>query len=131
MFGGRWNREGLSVAYAAEHLSLAALETLVHINPSQPLPDQVAIPCDLPDDLSTESMSEAELPDDWRTVEGHAELRELGSDWLEHGATCVLFVPSAVIPEERNVLINPTHPDFSRLDIGDARAFRFDPRLLS
>ena len=131
MFGGRWNREGLPVAYAAENLSLAALETLVHVSASQVLPDQVAIPCRIPDELATDAWVEDDLPDDWRTVEGHEELRAMGSDWLANGTSCVLLVPSVVIPEENNVLINPEHPDFSQLDIGETRAFRFDPRLLS
>lgn len=131
MFGGRWNREGLPVAYAAEHLSLAALETLVHVSTSESLPDQVAIPCDIPNDLATDTWTDEDLPDNWRTVEGNPELRALGSDWLRDGECCVLFVPSVVIPEENNVLINPTHPEFAALDIGAPRAFRFDPRLLS
>jgi RES domain-containing protein len=57
-------------------------------------------------------------------------LRDIGTRWAETGETVVLQLPSAVVPEEHNFLVNPRHPDFRRLTIGAAEPFEFDERLL-
>ncbi|MFW5968039.1 MAG: RES family NAD+ phosphorylase [Persicimonas sp.] len=131
LYGGRWNPEGVAVVYTAEHLSLAILEQLVHLRPERKLAPRVAISADIPDDLPTERLDFADLPDDWRTVEGNADLKDLGRDWVDRAETALLDVPSVLVPQERNIVINPYHADFETLDIAPPEPFEFDPRLLS
>ncbi|WP_373049083.1 RES family NAD+ phosphorylase [Vulgatibacter sp.] len=129
LLGGRWNHPGDRMVYAAGSLSLAALETLVHVEPEIAPADLVAIPAELPDDLEIERWSASDLPRDWRSYPAPAQLRDLGADWLRSRRTAVLLVPCAVIPEESCLLINPAHPRAAALRPGDARPFSFDPRL--
>jgi RES domain-containing protein len=131
LFGGRWNHEGVAVVYTAEHLSLAILEQLVHARASRKLAAQVVITADIPDEITIEVLRPDDLPDDWRTVSGHDGLREMGSDWVKRADSAVLSVPSAVVPREQNIIINPRHADFQRIDIAQPDPFDFDPRLFS
>jgi RES domain-containing protein len=121
--GGRWNRTGLPAVYCSEHLSLAALEILVHLEVDPDgLPDEyVKIPVEVPRSIKLTRIEH--LPDDLE------ETVHLGSQWFESGVTLGLLVPSVVIPEECNLLVNPTHRDFRRLKILPTRRFRFDTRL--
>ena len=129
--GGRWNSRGNAVAYTSENLSLAALELLVHLDVVQTPPNFVAIPADIPDDLAVETLEPDDLPDDWRRIPGHPELKRLGDTWLHAEASAVMRVPSVVVPSEANYLINPNHGDFDDIDIGEVRPFAFDERLTS
>ena len=128
--GGRWNSRGMPVAYCSENLSLAALELLVHIEIQDNPPDLVAIPALIPEELEVEILTPEELPEDWRRVDGHGELKAQGDSWMTSEATAVLQVPSVVIPEEANVLLNPNHPEFTEVDIGIPKEFSFDDRLV-
>jgi RES domain-containing protein len=121
--GGRWNRPGLPLVYCSEHLSLAVLEILVHLEVDPDgLPDEyVKIAVDIPRSIKLARIDH--LPIDLEDTVG------LGSRWFESSATLGLLVPSVVIREERNLLLNPQHRDFPRLKVLDAQAFRFDPRL--
>jgi RES domain-containing protein len=128
-FGGRWNSPGHPVVYTSATLSLASLETLVHLGGLDLPPDLMAIPCDLPDGLRITVVEENDLPRNWRRYPAPERLRRIGDEWLRKGITAVLSVPSAVVPPERNYLLHPGHPEMERIDVGRAFAFRFDPRL--
>ncbi|MFA7496522.1 MAG: RES family NAD+ phosphorylase, partial [Acidithiobacillus sp.] len=110
-YGGRWNRKGVPVVYTAATQSLAMLEMLVQDDPLRA--HYVVIPATLPDHLKMETISVDQLPDGWRSPQSSDTLREIGMKWVEKGQSAVLAVPSAVIPAERNYLINPMHPEFS------------------
>ena len=127
--GGRWNSRGLRLAYASENLSLATLELLVHLELEDSPPEMVAVPALVPGELGVETLEPADLPTDWRRVDGHPELKARGNSWLSSQATPLLKVPSAVIPEEYNVLVNPEHPAFEAIDVGLPQPFDFDARL--
>ncbi len=71
-----------------------------------------------------------ELPDNWRTLGARDVLQAMGLEWIRSGQTAVLSIPSAVLPEERNYLLNPRHPDFVRIVIGEPRSLQTDTRLL-
>jgi RES domain-containing protein len=129
LYGGRWNAPGTPMVYAAESLSLAALELLVHLNPDRIPEDLVAYAIDIPDGLDTWRIDPGDLPDGWNRRAEVPELRQLGEAWVQDAITAVLNVPSAVIPEERNVLINPQHPEAPEVRVGRERPFSFDPRL--
>lgn len=128
--GGRWNSPGRAMVYTSEHLSLAAMELLVHILSVELVPPNlVAIPAEVPDELFGEPLGEETLPEGWRDPTGSATLRSMGDQWFDNAVSVARAVPSVVIPEERNVLINPEHPDFGRLDVGAAREFELDSRF--
>jgi len=111
------------MGYCSEHLSLAVLEVLVHleVDPEDFPADYVKIPIEIPPSVKLDRIER--VPDDMR------QTAEIGSKWYRSGKTLGLLVPSVIIPEERNLLLNPTHPDFPRVKVLDAQPFRFDSRL--
>lgn len=127
--GGRWNSRGRAAVYTSSRLSLAALELLVHTDVPLVPPDLVACELDVPDDIEIESVELATLPNDWR-IPGHPACRSIGDTWIDAGRTAVLGVPSAVVPEEWNYIINPRHRAAKRIELVRRRKFNFDARLL-
>lgn len=130
LYGGRWNSEGHAVVYLSSTLSLAALEYLVHLDVDDAPTDLVAIESDVPDDASIEDIGTGDLPEDWRRVADHPACVAAGDEWLQAQRSLLLRVPSAVIPAERNVLLNPAHPGAAAVRAGAVAPFAFDPRLL-
>ncbi|MGO8999491.1 MAG: RES family NAD+ phosphorylase [Polyangiaceae bacterium] len=131
LYGGRWNPKGVPMVYAASTLSLAALECLVHFSPNALPTNYVAVTIDVPESVRVETWTPAKLPKDWGTTPAPAALQELGARWVREGRTAVLLVPSAVIPSERVVLINPRHADAGVIRRRKTAAFSFDKRLTS
>ena len=124
---GRWHARGRPVVYGASSAALALLETLVHVDRADLLRDDyVAIPLAVPADLVERV---GELPPDWRAWPHPASTRRLGTAWFEAQRSVALVVPSAVVPHEWNVLLNPTHPAFHRVGRGDPEPFPVDARL--
>lgn len=130
LFGGRWNSEGVAVVYTSATLSLAALEYLVHVDPADAPQDLVALRIAVPDGLAVEDVGVAELPAEWNHLPDHPECIRRGDEWARAGRAVLLRVPSAIVPEEQNVLLNPAHADFERIAVIGTRRFQFDPRLL-
>lgn len=131
LFGGRWNRAGQSMVYTAQSRSLAFLEMLVQDDALRA--HYLLIPANIPDDISKQTITLAELEQsklDWRSLEAREVLQTLGSQWLNEANSCVLEVPSAVMPAESNMLLNPAHADFSRIKIGKSESIDSDLRLL-
>lgn len=128
LYGGRWNSPGVAVIYTAQSQSLAALEMLVHLDSSDLLDKYVVFAVQVEESL-VEQVEASKLPRDWRADPPPPELRVIGDNWVAAGTSAVLAVPSALVPDESNFLINPRHRDFSKLRIGEPLAFRFDPRL--
>lgn len=127
-FGGRWNSVGRAVVYASEHLSLAALETLAHADRKRFARDLVAFEVHVPLDLIA-VLDDANVPPGWRARPDAPAARAVGDAWLAARAHPALSVPSVLVPQERNVLLDPAHPRFADLRIGAPVAFRFDDRL--
>jgi RES domain-containing protein len=128
LFGGRWNSEEVAVVYASATLSLAALEYLAHIDIEDVPADLIALAIDVPDDSTAETIATTDLPPDWR-MSGNPACVALGDAWAVRGETLTLSVPSAIVPDESNVLINPAHAHAARVQITASRRFSFDPRL--
>jgi len=126
--GGRWNSPGRPVIYTAESSALAILEMVVHVETSL-LCHYVVIPVRFSEKQTTR-VGATDLPRDWRSHPGPDDLRRIGDRWLELGSSLALGVPTAVAPAGWNYLLNPAHPDFPGLDIGDPVDFKFDSRLL-
>jgi RES domain-containing protein len=127
---GRWHSKGHPIVYTAGSAALAALEVLVHVDPLTAPTDLRLLAIELPDDVSTETLDQAALPAGWNAVPAPALLQTLGTSWLTSGRSAALVVPSAVITVERNVLLNPRHPDLGRVRIIGDDPFSFVTRLL-
>lgn len=128
-YGGRWNPTGVAVVYTSSSLALAAFELLVHLGVKTTPKPHVAIPADIPAQLTIESVLPEQLPSNWRDDPPSPVLATIGSQWIRNAQSAVLKVPSAVIDEEWNYLLNPEHPDFTQIAIGKVKPFGFDARL--
>ena len=129
MVSGRWHRRGRPILYTASSAALAALEVLVHVEPLQAPDDLRLLGLDLPDELTLEELVPALLPEDWRSMPAPESTQSIGNAWLERRSSVALRVPSVVVPMETNVLLNPRHPDMTRVRISSNEAFHFDSRL--
>ncbi|MCP4203914.1 MAG: RES domain-containing protein [bacterium] len=129
LYGGRWNHPGVRVVYASESLSLAALEYFVNLDTDLAPDGLVSVRVEIPGGIEQEVVEAGDLPRNWRTCPAPEALQDLGTEWIQRGETGVLSVPSAVVPEERNYLLNPAHGELSRILIGRPRPFHFDPRM--
>ncbi|HYU42847.1 MAG TPA: RES domain-containing protein [Vicinamibacteria bacterium] len=127
--GGRWNSVGVRVVYASATLSLALVETLVHL-PSGILPAYSAIRCEF-DESFVESVDPDELPRVCKDYPPPHAVQAIGDSWVTYARSAALRVPSVIVPSEFNYVLNPAHPDFARLRIGKALPFPFDTRLSS
>ncbi len=129
--GGRWNSPGLAVVYTSSSLSLATLEVLVHLEDPEAFARLFSwVPLEIPGDL-IERIDPATLPDRWRDDQTNSSSQSVGDAWLRSMRTTVLEVPSVVTPGEWNYLLNPAHPRFPEIQIGEARRFQPDPRLIT
>lgn len=130
--GGRWNSEGKAVVYASTTLSLAALEYLVHIEPLLAPSDLMAIEFEVPegDNAGAQVAPDQFPPGDWQEYPAPEWQAELGDLWIEDGTFLWLAVPSAVVPREYNVLVNPLHPRMADVRVVSTQPFTFDKRLL-
>jgi RES domain-containing protein len=127
---GRWHSRGRRVVYCAQNPAAALLEILVHFEIDiQDLPARYRLlKIEAPDDVQVESVSVNRLPIDWPA---RTEMtRGLGDGWLTKGSAALLTVPSAIVPETFNVLLNPAHQDTKRIVIIRADEHAIDPRLL-
>ena len=127
---GRWHARGRRVVYCAQNPAAALLEILVHFEIDiQDLPVRYRLlKIEAPDDLQVESVPVDRLPTNW--PERTEVTRALGDAWLTRGSTALLSVPSAIVPETFNVLLNPAHQDARRIVIVQTGEHAIDPRLL-
>jgi len=130
-FSARWHTRGRRVLYLADHPASALLEVIVHIEvDAEDLPsDYQLLGIDVPDDLAVHQLEQGELPADWK--ERVALNQKIGGVWLNEGLTALLRVPSAIVPEASNYLLNPLHPDAARIVIASAMPAAFDPRSMA
>lgn len=128
LYGGRWNHKGTPLVYTSGTQSLAMLEMLVQDDPLRAR--YVVMAAAIPEVVRVERVSAQVLPAAWRDPAAGPELKDLGTAWVSRLSSAVLAVPSAVIPAESNYLLNPRHPDFSRIEVGEPQPFLTDPRLM-
>lgn len=127
MYGGRWNHKGTPVIYAAASRALCAIEVLANAN--EFAGDYLVTPIELPDDLAVTTLSIDALPSGWNAAEATTQTADIGTEWAERLESVILMVPSAVIAREQNYILNPRHPDFSRVRFLSPEPFHFDDRL--
>ncbi len=127
--GGRWNLVGRPAIYASQNLSCAMLELRVHLN-GIPLPNtHKYIEITSSSTVSTEELS-LKVFQSWDISSG-ANSKEYGTKWLEEKRSLILIVPSIVIPQEKNFIINPNHQEFEKLKASKPRSMAWDKRLFS
>ena len=127
----RWHSRGKKIVYLADHPASALLEVIVHLEVrAENLPAGFQLlKIDAPDDLPVDHPHERELPADWR--ERLSLTQQIGDVWLSEGLTSLLRVPSAIVPETNNYLLNPGHADATRIVIASAMRAAFDPPLMA
>ncbi len=125
LYGGRWNSPGTAIVYASDSLALAALETLTSIFPRISI-DHVCFEITF-DSRLVETVES--VPDGWDRRPASPLTQHIGDLWATELRTAILSIPSILIPSQRTYLLNPKHPDFSKITIGPMRPFPFDPRL--
>lgn len=128
VYGGRWNSPGVRAVYTSTSLALAAVETFVNLEPNLRPNDLVSTECVLPDEIETERIALDSLPRTWNKAKDDF-LRAFGDRWIRAGKSVALYVPSAAIRGEWNLLINPAHSDFLRIKISAPNPFEFGLRM--
>lgn len=128
----RWNKRNQYVLYTGSSRSLSTLELIVHRNSIAPLDHYKVLVISIPDsDDLIKQVSIKLLPGNWRTLSAYPALQKIGNDWYESMETLVLKVPSAVISNEFNFIINLEHPDFKdHIKLIRAEDYFWDDRLL-
>lgn len=124
LFGGRWSSPGTRLAYTAQHLSLVMIEYFIHIDPDDPPDDLVLVTAEIPEGVSRISISQKRLPSNWRQSPAPPELAEIGDRFASTARAAILIVPSALAPTESNWLINPRHPEFSKIRLRSIEPLR-------
>ena len=126
--GGRWNQPGTAVIYAGGTIAIAALERFVHLAGVVPA-DLVLVRVELPARHSAERPRRADLPRGWDLVPAGPASMAFGTAWAQERRSLVLHVPSALVPEEDNALLNPGHAEFAGVAMAIERDFSYDARM--
>ena len=130
LYGGRWNHRGTAVLYASETRALAVLEFLVHVSLSNAPRGLMIATLEIPDNIVAEEAPRESLPRGWRDYPPPKQVADLGTQWAKSGKSLLLRVPSAVVEQEYNILINPLHSDMEKVVSVRVEAFEFDKRLV-
>lgn len=127
--GGRWNSQGVPVAYCASNIALATLET-VHYLQSGGLPfNRFLVRIDIPEAVWQARMAPDPLPGGWDAIPAGLAARRAGDAWIASGASALLLVPSVIVPDECNILINPAHADAGAIVATTLKRWTYDPRF--
>ena len=129
IFGGRWNLKGVSVVYTSESRALATLEYLVHVPLSLIPADLSLASIKIPDSIVPKKIPLSKLPRNWRDYPAPTRLAKIGSDWVLSNETVLLRVPSAIVKDEFNILLNPAHRDMKLVKITNVEKYKLDERL--
>lgn len=128
--GGRWNRIGTPVIYASTTIALACLETVVHLAAGDLPLNRYLVRIDVPDDLIAAALHLDQAAHvGWDAEPPGKTSLDLGERWLASRQSLLLSVPSVIVPEERNILINTAHPDVAKIKAKKLRRWSYDARL--
>jgi RES domain-containing protein len=128
-YGGRWSSAGTRLVYTSEHQSLAMLEYFVHLDSDNAPGDLVLVTAEIPGDLPRKRLFAQDLPAFWRDSPARAELARFGDEFAQQTKHCILIVPSALAPNEKNWLLNPQHAGFRRIVLREVEPLHYDPRM--
>ncbi len=129
--GGRWNEAGISIVYTSDTRALACLETVVHLNAGGLPLNRYLVEVTIPDDVWAKAQAETppNLPAGWEAEPPGQVSIQFGTSWARSGSSALLVVPSVIVQEEFNVLINPAHADSTQITAVKRRRWLYDPRL--
>jgi RES domain-containing protein len=127
--GNHWNSKGTALIYCADSRALAMAEVAVHLSLGLLPKDYEMVELEIPVDVSLRSLSPANLPVGWNSFPHLFQTQRIGDEFVAAMESCMLQVPSAVVPGDFNYLLNPTHPDFERIQIKSRVDFPFDSRF--
>lgn len=128
--GYRWNSLNTFLVYTAESRALATLEVSVHLDLNEDLPtDRYYVEIDIPNDITILELKIEELPDGWDSKPPLLETQFIGDDFVKEKSAAILKVPSSIVQQEFNYLINTNHPDAARISVVSTTPFKFDERL--
>lgn len=126
-YSARWHTKGRPVIYAAEHPAGALSEFLVHID-LEDMPNSFQlVTIELDDDIEAIKLEPDQLPKGWITDTRIS--RAVGDEWLKFGTSLLLRIPSVIIPDAYNILINPSHSDMNKLNVTKVERVPLDYRL--
>mgnify|MGYP000468797974 CR=1 FL=1 len=128
-FANRWNSKGTELIYTSESRALAMSEVAVHLSLALLPNDYVMLVIDIPEEVSIKTMDMKSVPKDWNTHPPSIWTQRIGDEFIDANKFCILKVPSAVVPGDHNLLINPHHKDFKKISIVEVKGFQFDKRL--
>lgn len=127
---GRWHRKGNLVIYSSEHASLAAWEKMVHVTSIENLQDNLLlVKIEIPDQIEIQTVPQNILVKGWDNFPYRSETVSFGTSFLQGKKHLVLRVPSVIIPDEFNIILNPLHPDILNCKVISAIPFNFDMRV--
>jgi len=127
--GGRWNGKGTAALYTSSSRALCAIEIVVHV-PAGIIPkDYFMVSISIPDSETIDTISPRDLPGNWNTNPISRSTQRIGNAFLAEQKALILTVPSAIIKDEWNYIINPMHPGFKKVKIVNTELFTFDTRL--
>jgi RES domain-containing protein len=116
-FAGRWNGTGRKVIYCAESIALAFLENMIRRQGVGFNQDFKTMILHIPDELKIQVVNPKDLALGWRKFSDYSKCQPIGNEWYDEGIFPILKVPSAVLPESFNYVINATHPDCKRIKL--------------
>lgn len=129
LFGGRWNSIGTPMLYLASSRALAALEVLAHLTAIQDGESFCITVFDVPDHAKINTLKKEELPSNWNSYPAPSALKKLGDQFANSDHYLLLKVPSAIVEDEYNFLLNVNHPKAHNIQIVETKPFKFDKRL--
>lgn len=127
--GGRWNSVGRAALYTSESKSLAILEVLANTPLAILRANFSILTLEITGSFSTDEYTLSDLPAGWNAYPVPAAVTRMGDRWLTAGKTLLLKVPSVIVPSEHNVIVNPMHPDFSKIKITATEKLVIDKRI--
>ncbi|MDR7051494.1 RES domain-containing protein [Duganella sp. 3397] len=127
--GGRWNSRGTPVVYCAVNIALATIETVQYLKVGGLPYNRYLVRIDIADDVWNACTVLAPLPGGWDAIPAGLSARAAGDAWIASGASALLRVPSVMVPDEDNILINPQHPDAAAITATTLKRWLYDPRL--
>lgn len=127
--GGRWNSAGTPLVYSSVNIALAALETLSYLRVAGLPFNRFLVRLDIPDEVWAQRKILDSLPGGWDAIPSGLTGKRVGDTWVANCTSAILVVPSVIITDEQNILVNPAHPASANIVATTIKRFVYDPRF--